>query len=247
MNIDVGNKTIVVTGSSRGIGRELVRIFAKDGANVVINYHKNQSQAEDLLMECKSFNPNCIAVRADVTDLKQVEYLCEKSIQAFGQIDVLINNAGLCSDNIISFMTEKQWNDIIATNLNSVFYCSKVFSKEMIKKKSGKIINITSLKGQLGSEGQTNYCASKAGIIGFTKALAKELGKFNISVNAVCPGFIPTDLNRHDDTKKEIAMKKSILSIETTLCDLMNFLLYMSSDLFKGISGQVFNLDSRIQ
>ncbi|BBH22587.1 beta-ketoacyl-ACP reductase [Paenibacillus baekrokdamisoli] len=246
MIIDVRNKTIVVTGSSRGIGRELIRKFATEGANIVINYYQNQASAEELLFEVNSITPKCIAIRADVRDIKQVGLLCEKTIQSFGKIDVLINNAGICSDNLISFMTDQQWNDIVATNLSSVFYCSKVFSKEMIKKKAGKIINITSLKGQHGSEGQTNYCASKAGVIGFTKALAKELGKFNISVNALCPGFIPTDLNRHDEFKRQVAIDKSVLNLDPSLDDLVNFILYMSSDMFNGISGQVFNLDSRI-
>jgi len=246
VNIDVRQKTVVVTGSSRGIGRELIRKFAIEGANVVINYHKSQREAEDLLYDIKKINSNCIAVKADVTDISQVKKLYDATIQAFGNIDVLINNAGTCDDNMISFMSEHQWNNIITTNLNSVFICSKIFSKEMIKKQSGKIINITSSKGQHGSAGQTNYCASKAGIIGFTKALAKEVGPFNISVNAICPGFIPTDLNRHDEDKHRIARGKSVLDISSALEDMVNFTLYMSSDYFSGISGQVFKLDSRI-
>lgn len=237
----------MVTGSSRGIGRELIRKFAVEGANVVINYFQSPQLAEDLYQEVSAFTSNCIMVKADVTDIKQVHHLCEETIQAFGQVDVLINNAGICSDNLIMLMSESQWTNILETNLSSVFLCSKVFSKEMIKRQSGKIINISSLKGQLGSDGQTNYCASKAGVIGFTKALAKELGQFNISVNAVCPGYIPTDLNRHNKQKEKVAEEKSILNIHAALDDLLNFLVFISSNLLNGVSGQVFNLDSRIQ
>lgn len=246
MNIDIRGKTIVITGSSRGIGREMVIRFASEGANVVINYLNSHDMALELYKEIRAYNPNCIMVKADVTKQDQVNNLCSETIKKFGSVDVLINNAGICSDNLIALMTEKQWKQVIDTNLNSVFLCSRVFSKEMIKRRKGKIINIASLKGQIGSEGQTNYCASKAGIIGFTKALAKELGRFCISVNAVCPGFIITDLNRHSGNKKNAAQNMSVLNIDGCLDNLLDFIIYISSEKFGLVSGQVFNIDSRL-
>lgn len=246
MNIDISEKVVVITGSSRGIGSKLVSAFAKENAKVVINYFNNYESAIKLYKEVKKTNADCILVKADVTNQKDVQLLYGKTIEAFGQVDILINNAGVCSDNLLFMMKTSQWQHVMNTNLNSVYYCCKIFSKAMIKAKQGKIINIASLKGQLGSEGQTNYSASKAGMIGFSKALAKELGTFNISVNVVCPGFIVTDLNRHNRKKVEKAKEMSVLSIENCLNDLVGFILYLSSDAIKGVSGQIFNIDSRL-
>ena len=184
MIVDISNKVVVITGSSRGIGSDMAKRFAKENAKVVINYFNSYENAKNTYNEILVYNKNCIMVRADVTKQEDVKRLCAKTIEAFGQVDVLINNAGICSDNILPMMTEKQWNDVININLTGIFLCSKIFAKEMIKKRQGRILNIASLKGQIG-EGQTNYSASKAGVIGFTKALAKELGRFNISVNAI--------------------------------------------------------------
>lgn len=246
MIIDLKNKTIVITGSSKGIGREMAYRFAYEGANIVINYRTSFEKAESLLEEIRKINTNCIAVRADVTKLDEVEHLYRETISYFGKVDILFNNAGLCSDNRITMMSEDQWTKIIDVNLNSVFLCSKVFSKDMIKNKSGKIVNIASMKGQNGCEGQTNYSASKAGVIGFTKALAKELGHFEISVNSVCPGFIVTDLNRHNEEKQIIARNQSVINSDNALHDLLNFLVFLVSDKCKGVSGRTFNIDSRI-
>lgn len=247
MNIDVFDKVIVITGSSRGIGRALAIKFAQEGASVVINYVSNYEEARELFDYINTFNNRCIMFRADVSDENDVRKLYDETIKNFGTVDILINNAGICNDNYIQFMTYDQWNSVIGTNLSSVFLCSRIFSKAMIKKRKGKIINIASVKGRLGSEGQCNYSASKAGMIGFTKSLAKEVGGFNISVNAVCPGFIVTDLNRTNENKKRIAKEMSALSTNGGLNDLVNFVLFLSSDNLSGVSGQVFQLDSRIK
>jgi len=247
MIIDISNKVVVVTGSSRGIGKELIKAFAKEQAKVVINYLHSEEAAILLYNEILQYNPNCIKVKADVTNQADVLKLYHETISSFDKVDVLINNAGICDDNPIQLMPEDQWKKVLDVNLTGAYLCSRAFSKAMIKQKNGKIINVSSLKGQEGCEGQINYSASKAGLIGFTKALAKELGKFNIAVNALCPGFVITDLNRHNEEKKKIAEIRSLLSIENTHADLMNFLLYMSSDKFTSISGRVFNLDSRIK
>lgn len=246
MNIDISNKVVVITGSSRGIGKEMAKKLAEEKAKVVINYSKSDDDALLLFTKLTEVNQNCLLVKADVTKQNEAQRLCKETIKAYGQVNVLINNAGMCSDNLLPIMTEKQWKQVLNVNLNSVFLCSRYFSKEMIKQKQGKILNIASLKGQLGCEGQTNYCASKAGVIGFTKALAKELGRYDISVNAICPGFIVTDLNRKNKEKREIAEKMSVLSSQKTLDDLLNFMIYISSDNFNSVSGRVFNIDSRI-
>lgn len=246
MIVDVSAKIIVITGSSKGIGRELIKAFAKENAKVVINYFHSENEANALYDEILSYNTNCILVKADVTKLEGVSYLYHETIKAFDRVDVLINNAGICDDNLIQMMPLEQWQKVIDVNLTGAYLCSREFSKIMIKQKSGKIINISSLKGQDGHAGQVNYSASKAGLIGLTKSLAKEFGKYNIAVNVVCPGFIVTDLNRHYMIKKRTAESKSLLNYKSALEDLISFLLLISSNKIEGISGRVFNLDSRI-
>lgn len=246
MNIVLNDKVILITGSSRGLGKKMAISLAQNGANVVINYCHDAKAALLTFAEVKKFNNDCLLVKADVSNEDDVKYLYKKVISHYNKIDILINNAGVCSDDYINFMDYRQWDSVIKTNLYSSFFCSRIFSKNMIKNNYGKIINISSLKGQIGSEGQCNYSASKAGMIGITKALAKELGANNISVNAVCPGFIITDLNRKNKYKADFAKNMSTLSCEFALEDFLNFIVYFCSDLVKGVSGQVFNLDSRL-
>lgn len=246
MVVDISNRVFVVTGSSKGIGNKLVRALAKEKAKIIINYFHSKEQAKALFTDIKAINTNCILVKADVTNPHDVSKLYHETIEAFGRVDVLINNAGVCDDNYIQMMKMEQWEKIINVNLTGAFLCCREFSRIMIKQKCGKIINIASLKGEEGSAGQVNYSASKAGMIGLTKALAKELGKYNVAVNAVCPGFIVTDLNRHDSEKEQIATNRSLLPINTALDDLINCLIFISSSSFSGASGRVFYLDSRI-
>lgn len=246
MVVDLKDKVVVITGSSRGIGKELIKKFARENAKVVINYFNSFNEAKELYREISKYNPNCILVKCDVTKESEVIKLYNKTIDRFGHVDVLINNAGICRDNALRIMSGSQWKEVIDVNLNSLFYCCKIFAEGMIEQKSGKIINIASLKGQIGNEYQVNYSASKAAIIGFTKSLSKELGKYNISVNAVCPGFIPSDINKTNIQKKQIAKKMSVLDIKNNLNDLSNFILYMSSNKILSVTGQVFNVDSRV-
>lgn len=240
------NKVVVITGSSRGIGSELAKAFAKEKSKVVINYFNSEDKAQKLFREISKYNQDCMLIKADVTNPSDVSKMYHEVVNKYGCVDVLINNVGVCDDNLIQMMSFEQWQKVIDVNLTGTFLCCREFSKIMIKQKFGKILNMASLKGQEGSAGQVNYAVSKAGIISFTKSLAKELGQYNIAVNAVCPGFIVTDLNRHDEYKKEIAGNKSILPINYALYDVMNFIIYTSSNLFMGISGRVFNLDSRL-
>lgn len=246
MDVSLAGKVVVVTGSSRGLGREMVIRLSKEEASVVINYCNNKEYAMELYEQVSQYNSNCIVVQADVTKETDVQNLYRQVMKRFGKIDVLINNAGKCDDNYVQFMSLEQWNEVLTTNLTSIYLCSRVFSRKMIANGKGKIINIASLKGQLGSEGQCNYAASKAGVIGLTKSLAKEMGTYGISVNAICPGFIVTDLNRMNSNKAEIAERMSILRDKRSLEDFLSFVMMLSSDELIGISGQVFNLDSRI-
>ena len=246
MDISLDGKVVLVTGSSRGLGREMIVRFAKENASVVINYCKNKEAAKELYDQICEYNSNCLLVQADVTKEQDVQNLYKQVLKKFGKIDVLINNAGKCSDNYVQFMSLDQWNEVIMTNLTSIYLCSRIFSRKMIANGKGKIINIASLKGQLGSEGQCNYAASKAGVIGLTKSLAKEMGTYGISVNTICPGFIVTDLNRMNRNKAQIAERMSILRDKRSLEDFLSFVMMLCSDKLIGISGQVFNLDSRI-
>lgn len=246
MRIDVSKKVIVITGASKGIGASLAWKFAKEKAYVVINYFHSESQAIELYKKICQFNSNCILVKADVTKPEEVRTLYKRTINRYGKIDTLINNTGICDDNLVQLMTIKQWNRVINTNLNGTFLCSREFSKTMIRQKQGKIINIASLKGQEGCIGQANYASSKAGIIALTKTMAKELGKYNIAVNAFCPGFIITDLNKDNKIKLNMARDKSVMRIDTLIDDLISMVLLFSSNRISGVSGRIFNLDSRI-
>lgn len=246
MNIDVSNKVVVITGSSRGIGKGIAELFAKENAKVVINYNKSYESAKSLFESIKKYNSNCLLYRADITSVQDVSNMHKAILQQFGKIDVLINNAGICRDRALVNMPVDYWKEVLDVNLTGTYICCKEFSKSMIKQKYGKIINISSIKGQTGSEHQANYSASKAGVNSLTKTLAKELGKYNILVNSICPGFILTDLNKNNSIKIKNALENSILNIDNSLNDLLNFLLFISSDNMLGVSGRTFNLDSRL-
>lgn len=246
MKCDLKDKVILVTGSSRGLGKLLVKGLVASRANLIINYRSNEQAALELLEEISCYNSDCIAIQANVCEEGQVKKMYKEIMNHYGRLDVLINNAGICDDDYIQFMSYTQWDRVIKNNLYSSFLCCRHFSKALIKNGGGKIINIASLKGQVGSEGQCNYSASKAGMIGLTKALARELGPHNISVNAVCPGFAVTDLNRDNKNKVSFAFKMSTMSMEFASEDLVNFITFFCSDCIRGVSGRVFNLDSRI-
>ncbi|WP_158318801.1 SDR family NAD(P)-dependent oxidoreductase [Robertmurraya kyonggiensis] len=245
MIIDVVNKTIVITGSSKGIGREIALKLLNEGANVIVNYYKSDPSTLNVF---KGFPCHKLLLcKADITNEEEVLEMCNKISKKFGSIDVLINNAGIISDSPILEMTNDQWRSVLETNLTGMFICSKIVAKYMVNNQQGKIINIASLKGQSGSENQANYSTSKGGVISLTKSMAIELGKYNILVNALCPGFISTDMNKNIEFKSYAAQKASVLKYHDSLYDLINFVIFMVSDSFSSISGQVFNLDSRIK
>ena len=247
MNIDVSGKVVLVTGASRGIGARIAYALAKEGAYVVINYNNSKEKAQAMLKEIEEFNQNCICLQGDVTIQDDVRRMKKVILERYHRIDVLINNAGITNDGLCSMMSYEQWKSVIDVNMTGVYLCTRYFGKVMVQQKYGQIINIASIKGQVGSEGQCNYSASKAGIIGFTKAVAKEYGPFNISVNALCPGYIKTELNKNNLRKNVIAREMSTLPIDGCMEDLLNFIVFMISDRVTCVSGRVFNLDSRIK
>lgn len=246
MHIDLKDKIIVVTGASRGIGAKLAKKMAEERAIVIMNYFSSENEAFAVYNEVKQKSPKSMLIKADISKPQDVKSFYTQVINRYNRIDVLINNAAICEDKLINFITYSEWNNIINTNLTSIYLCTKYFSKSMISNKSGRIINISSLQGQKGNRGQSAYTASKAGVIGLTKTLAIEMGVFNIAVNAICPGYIPTNEKRRSKEKIEIAQKKSVLPIGESMNDLINFVIYLSSDKCKSVSGQVFNLDSRV-
>jgi len=246
MRVDVEGKVVLVTGASRGIGARIAYELAQEGAYVIINYNKSREKAKALLETIETFNKKCCCIQGDVTKQDDVKRIKKKILERYHRIDVLINNAGINKDGLCSMLPYEHWRQVIDTNLSGTYLCTRYFGKVMVRQKSGKIINIASIKGQIGSEGQSNYSASKAGMIGFTKAVAKEYGPFNVSVNAICPGYIKTNLNEKNLRKFEAARSMSVLPINDCLTDLVNFILFMISDKMVCVSGRVFNLDSRI-
>jgi acetoacetyl-CoA reductase len=203
------DKVAIVTGSSRGLGRAIATELSDHGAKVVINYYQSKEPAEALAAELKKKGGECIVVQAGVAHPDECARLVEETVKAFGGVDILINNAGVNRDRTIRRMTAEEWREVIATDLDSVFYCTYAAVPHMIERGGGRIVNMASIVGQMGNPGQSNYAAAKAGIIGFSKSAAQELARFNISVNALCPGFIETDMviNLTEDVQKALIAK----------------------------------------
>lgn len=197
-------KTALVTGASRGIGKAIAIELAKNGANVAVNYAGSKEKAEEVVAEIKQLGRDAIAIQADVAKEEDVSQMVDEVIKTFGSLDILVNNAGITKDNIMMRMKMEDWDAVINTNLKGVFLCSKAVMRQMMKQRSGRIINIASVVGVLGNPGQANYVAAKAGVIGLTKTMARELASRNITVNAVAPGLIETDMTDElaDDVKK---------------------------------------------
>jgi 3-oxoacyl-[acyl-carrier protein] reductase len=188
------DRTAIVTGGSRGIGKAIALELAKRGAKVVVNYVASKKGAEEVAEKIKSNGGEALVVQADVSDFNQASDLINTTIEKFDKIDILVNNAGITRDTLIMMMSEEDWDDVLRINLKGTFNCSKAAIKHMMRKRYGRIINITSVSGQMGNAGQTNYSASKAGQIGFTKALAREIAPRNVTVNAVAAGYVETDI-----------------------------------------------------
>jgi len=198
MNKRLDGKTAIVTGAGRGIGEAIARELAATGANLVVNYATSAERAQKLAQEMQTeHGVKTLVVQADVTDFDQVGAMVKKALDTFGQIDILVNNSGITRDKTLRKMSKEEWDQVIAVDLTSVFNCTNQVLSHMLDRKSGRIVNISSFVGQAGNLGQTNYAAAKAGIIGFTKALALETARSSITVNAVCPGFTESDMLRN--------------------------------------------------
>lgn len=188
------DQVAIVTGASRGLGQAIAMELAEKGAKVVVNYAGSKERAEQVVEDIKQLGGEAIAVQADVADSEQVQALIKQSVETFGRIDILVNNAGITRDNLLMRMKEDDWDAVVNTNLKGVFNCAKGVSRQMMKQRYGRIINISSVVAVMGNPGQANYVAAKAGVIGLTKSMAKELANRNIHVNAVAPGFIESDM-----------------------------------------------------
>lgn len=241
---DLSTKVAVVTGSSRGIGATVAKILALRGARVVVNHRNSAEAAQRVVAQINSSGGIATVIQADVSRSDEAQQLVKDTIDTYGQIDILVNNAGTTRDKLIMTMKDEDWDVVLQTNLTSAYYCAKAAVRPMMKKRWGRIINITSVVGLAGQAGQTNYAASKAGIVGFTKSLAKEVGSRNITVNAVAPGFIPTALTEVlPDEQIQATIKATPLGRLGTVEDVAYAVLFLASDEGAFITGQVLTVD----
>ena len=237
-------KVALITGGTRGIGKQIALTFAKEGYDIALNYRKENEELENLKKEIEGANVKCLLVQGDVSHFEDCERFVKEIIKEFGQIDVLVNNAGITKDMLLMRMKKEDFEDVIDVNLVGTFNVTKNVINYMMKARSGRIINISSVVGVSGNAGQTNYSASKAGIIGFTKSLAKEVASRNILVNAVAPGFIETSMTDvlKDEIKEEIA-KTIPLKRMGTAEDVANVVKFLASSDSSYVTGQVINID----
>ncbi|WP_185859277.1 3-oxoacyl-[acyl-carrier-protein] reductase [Blattabacterium cuenoti] len=237
----LNGKIAIVTGGSGDIGKSIVKTFARHGANVIFTFYSSIKEAKKLVLELKE---SVEAYQIDLSDFNSSEYLVEKVIKKYGRIDILVNNAGVIKDNFLLKISKEDWDYVIKTNLYSVFNLTKYAIYPMMKQKKGSIINMSSVIGLTGNIGQSNYAASKAGIIGFTKSIARELGKKNIRCNAIAPGYIDTKMNSYFRSKiKENWIKNIPLKRPGTPQDIANCTLFLASDLSNYITGSVLNVN----
>ena len=237
-------KTALVTGASRGIGRAIALCLAAEGARVAINYAGNVRAAEEVKTAIEAAGGTAILCQADIADSAAVEAMVANVVKEFGTIDILVNNAGITRDTLLMRMKDEDFAKVLDTNLKGVFYCTKAISKLMMKKRSGRIVNMASVVGLVGNAGQTNYAAAKAGVIGFSKSAAKELASRGITVNVVAPGFIGTDMTAGlPESVKEKMLTDIPLSRMGEAEDVANAVLFLTSDQASYITGQVVNVD----
>ena len=237
------DKVAVVTGGSRGIGEAIVKRFAEHGAKVVFTYMSSRERADKIVAEITAAGGEAMAVQSDASSFTQSEGLIASSIDRYGSLDIVVNNAGITDDTLMLRMNESQWDDVIKVNLKSVFNITKHSLRQMLRQRSGSIINMSSVVGVFGNAGQANYSASKAGIIGFTKSIAKELGSRSIRCNAIAPGFIETDMTGElDDQMKEQFLANVPLNRMGTADDVADLCVFLGSDMSTYITGQVLSV-----
>ena len=237
-------KNVIVTGATRGIGREIALTLAQNGANIAMNYRNLNSEVEDLIKEIKSFGVDALAIKCDVSITEEVDNFVKEVKAHYNTIDILVNNAGITKDGLILRMKEEDFDDVLDVNLKGTFNTTKSVSSIMVRQKYGKIINISSVVGIAGNAGQCNYAASKSGVIGFSKSVARELASRNINVNVVAPGYINTDMTKNlpDKVKEEIIKSIPMKKIGDPK-EVANLVLFLSSNLSDYITGQVINVD----
>jgi len=239
---NLSGQVAIVTGASRGIGRAIALFLANEGAKVVVNYANSSQAADALVAEIQDHGGEAIAQQADVSQPEQVDQLIKATMDQWGRVDVLVNNAGITKDTLLLRMKLEDWQAVIDLNLTGVFLCTKAIAKIMLKQKSGRIINIASVAGQMGNPGQANYSAAKAGVIGFTKTVAKELASRGITVNAVAPGFITTDMTANISAEGILAYIP--LGRYGTPEEIAGMVRFLAADPAAAyITGQVFNVD----
>ena len=238
----LADKVAIVTGGSRGIGRATAIALATEGAKVVVNYARSRDAADEVVAEIQQHRGEAIAIGADVSQAEEVDSLIKQTLEKFSRIDILVNNAGITRDTLLMRMKPADWQAVINLNLTGVFLCTKAVTKTMLKQRSGRIINIASVAGQMGNPGQANYSAAKAGVIGFTKTVAKELASRGVTVNAVAPGFIATDMT--EDLKSEEIIKFIPLGRYGKPEEIAGMIRFLAADPAAAyITGQVFNVD----
>lgn len=243
-DLSLKDRVALVTGGSRGIGRAIALELAARGASVVVNYHKSPDAANEVVKQIQGAGGKAAAMQADVSDFKQADGLVKFTVDTFGDLSILINNAGITKDTLIMMMSEADWDSVIATNLKSTFNCSKAAVKHMMRKRYGRIVNMASVAGQMGNPGQVNYSASKGGQIAFTKSLAREVAARNITVNAIAPGFVDTEiLNAMPAGSLEAALKMVPLARTAKPEEIAYAAAFLASDQAAYITGQVLGVD----
>ncbi|HDG4005781.1 TPA: 3-oxoacyl-[acyl-carrier-protein] reductase [Staphylococcus aureus] len=237
-------KSALVTGASRGIGRSIALQLAEEGYNVAVNYAGSKEKAEAVLEEIKAKGVDSFAIQANVADADEVKAMIKEVVSQFGSLDVLVNNAGITRDNLLMRMKEQEWDDVIDTNLKGVFNCIQKATPQMLRQRSGAIINLSSVVGAVGNPGQANYVATKAGVIGLTKSAARELASRGITVNAVAPGFIVSDMtDALSDELKEQMLTQIPLARFGQDTDIANTVAFLASDKAKYITGQTIHVN----
>lgn len=237
-------KVAVITGAARGIGRETAKVFAGYGAKVVINYNGSEELAASLVKEITEGGGEAVSFKADVSDFSQAEALMKFAVEKFGRIDILVNNAGITKDNIMLGMKEEDFDKVIQINLKGTFNCIKHVYRQMMKQRYGRIINMSSVVGLEGNAGQVNYAASKAGVVGITKSVAKELGSRGVTVNAIAPGFVKTDMtDAMADKMKDSMLEHITVKRLGEVTDIAETAAFLASDKASYITGQVIKVD----
>ncbi len=244
VSLDLSGKIALVTGSGRGIGRAVALALGSAGAKVVVNYNSSEEAAREVVGAIESDGGEAKAIKADVSQPEEVDAMVNSLVKEWGRIDILVNNAGITRDNLMMRMSQEEWDAVMDTNLRSAYFCSRAVLRPMLRNRWGRIISISSVVGLTGNAGQANYAAAKAGLIGFTKSLAREVGSRNITANAVAPGFIQTDITAGlSDDIKAAALKNIPAEKFGEPEDVANVVLFLASDMASYVTGQVVNVD----